>query len=189
MRLFTALDLASEHKRLLSSLRRPIAGVTWHPPETYHLTLRFIGDIRSRPMMEELDHTLAAITTTPVQIEPSGVGIATQGTRSRLWAGVAPSSSLMTLQGKIDTALRRCGLALEKKRFMPHITLGVFDGDPGAEVIRWIQGNNLMRGKPVMTEHFVLFRSHRGGDTPHYETCAEYALTLSALPPLEAWSF
>lgn len=188
MRLFIALDLASEHKRLLSSLRRPYSGVTWYPPDTYHLTLRFIGDVRSRPIMEELDHALAAVTTEPVLIEPCGVGITTQGLRSRLWTGVAPSRSLNVLQGKIETALRRCGFALEKKRFIPHISLGAFDGEPGADIVRWIQANNLLRARAVTSEHFVLFRSHRGGDAPHYEACAEYPLTSGALPSLEAWS-
>jgi len=187
MRLFTALDLASEHKRLLSSLRRPLAGVTWYPPESYHLTLRFIGDIRARPMMEEIDHALAGITAEPFDLTPCGVGLTPQAARTRLWAGVAPSPSLTTLQSRVESVLRRCGVGVEKRRFVPHIALGIGPDEPGADIIRWMQQNNLMRGKALSVEHFTLFRSHRTADEPHYEACADYPLGAHALPRNEAW--
>lgn len=174
MRLFAALDLSGEHRRLLSSLRRPIPGVTWYPPETYHLTLRFIGDITSRPLLEEIDHALASVEGAAFAIEPSGVGISTPPARARLWAGVRPSDALARLQSRIETALRRAGLPAEKKRFQPHIALAALGGAPDAETIQWMQGHNLMRGTPATIGHFTLFRSHRSHDAPVYESCAEY---------------
>lgn len=187
MRLFIALDLPSEHKRLLSALRRSLVGVTWYPPQTYHLTLRFIGDVRSRPMMEEIDHALAAIAVDPFEFAPNTVGVDELGPRPRLWAGIAPSPGLVTLQGRIEAALRRCGIAPEKRRFQPRIALGSTSGEAGIDIVRWIQAHNLLRGKPVIMERFTLFRSHRTPDAPHYEACAEYPLDAVTLDSMESW--
>ncbi|GAB6853831.1 RNA 2',3'-cyclic phosphodiesterase [Asaia astilbis] len=186
MRLFTALDLASEHKRLLSSLRRPIPGVIWYPPQTYHLTLRFMGEIRARPQLEEIDHALSAISVPPFDLELAGVGVFSRPTRSRLWVGVPPSEPLTALQAKIESALRRAGLPPEKRRFTPHISLGVFQGDQSPEIVRWVQTHNLLRGAEAHVEHFTLFHSHKTSDEPHYEPCADYPLDLRALPRVEA---
>lgn len=187
MRLFTALDLSNDHKRLLSSLRRSIAGVTWYPPQSYHLTLRFIGEIRSRPLMEEISHALASVTIVPFALVPSTVGIDEQGQHRRLWAGVEPEQGLLTLQSRVESALRRCGLPPEKRRFQPRIAVGKLTGEADGEIVRWIQGNNLMRGTPAVTSHFTLFRSHRAPDAPHYEVCAEYPVDVAALHSLEDW--
>jgi len=186
MRLFAALDLPNEQKRLLSSLRRPIGGVIWYPPASYHLTLRFLGDVRARPLLEEIDHALSAISAAPVAIELSGVGMFTQAARSRLWAGLAPSDALTALQSKIETAVRRAGLPAEKRRFQPHVSLGVFQSEPGPEIIRWIQNHNLLRSPGADIEHLTLFRSHKTTDEPHYEACAEYPLNAHAYSPLRA---
>ncbi|GBR08267.1 RNA 2',3'-cyclic phosphodiesterase [Asaia siamensis] len=186
MRLFAALDLPNEQKRLLSSLRRSIAGVVWYPPESYHLTLRFLGEVRGRPLLEEIDHALAGITAAPVSLELNGVGVFTQAGRSRLWAGLAPSDALTTLQAKVETALRRAGLAAEKRRFQPHVSLGTFQGDPGPDIIRWVQNHNLLRSSSVEIEHITLFHSHKTNDEPHYEACADYPLSALAHTPLRA---
>lgn len=187
MRLFIALDLAGEHKRLLSSLRRSLVGVTWYPPQTYHLTLRFIGDVRSRPMMEEIDHALAAVPMDPFDFAPSAVGIDELGLHPRLWAGVAPSPSLAVLQSRIEAAMRRCGLAPEKRRFQPRIALGSTSGETGVDIAQWIQAHNLLRGKPVTMERFTLFRSQRTSDAPHYEACAAYPLDVITPDNLDSW--
>jgi len=187
MRLFTALEISSEHKRLLSSLRRQLPGFVWYPPDTYHLTLRFIGDIRSRPMLEELDHALARLSSDAFQIEPAGVGVIGQPGRFRLVATISPSTGLATLQSRIEATLRRCGIAMEKRRFQPHISLGVGQGDAGPDIIRWVQQNNLMKGKALTAEHFTLFRSYRTSDVPHYEVCAEYPLGDAMLLGQESW--
>ncbi|WP_336945111.1 RNA 2',3'-cyclic phosphodiesterase [Asaia sp. HN010] len=186
MRLFAALDLPNEQKRLLSALRRTIAGVIWYPPESYHLTLRFIGEVRARPLLEEIDHALAGINAAPVTVELSGVGIITQAGRSRLWAGLAPSDSLSTLQSRVEAALRRAGLSAEKRRFQPHVSLGVFQGEPGPDIVRWIQNHNLLRSASAEIGHITLFHSHKTNDEPHYEACADYPLTLHAYTPVRA---
>ncbi|WP_025885727.1 RNA 2',3'-cyclic phosphodiesterase [Asaia prunellae] len=180
MRLFVALDLASEHKRLLSSLRRSITGVTWYPPESYHLTLRFIGDVQALHLLEEIDHALAAIRGDKITIQLGEVGLFTHAARSKLWAGVVPSHALTALQARIEAAVRRIGFQPEKRRFHPHVSLGTFRGDPTPDMIRWVQGHNLLKSSDIQTEHFTLFRSYRTSDVPHYESCADYSFATQA---------
>ena len=44
-RLFVALPIPEELREELAGLAGGIQGARWVPPENYHLTLRFIGEI------------------------------------------------------------------------------------------------------------------------------------------------
>lgn len=44
-RIFIALPLPSPVRAVLQTLEQPLAGVRWTPPEQWHVTLRFLGDV------------------------------------------------------------------------------------------------------------------------------------------------
>ncbi|HEY8129273.1 MAG TPA: 2'-5' RNA ligase family protein, partial [Hyphomicrobium sp.] len=44
-RLFTAIEVPEEICEELHRLRMPLPGARWMKPESYHITLRFAGDI------------------------------------------------------------------------------------------------------------------------------------------------
>ncbi len=75
---------------------------------------------------------------------------------------------------KIETALQRCGLEPERRRFQPHVTLARLDNGAEAKVAAFVQAHNLFRADPVPMEHFTLFSSLLGKDQPVYT--AEVAL-------------
>ena len=60
MRLFVALDLPWSLKQQLSRLAGGLPGARWVPPENYHLTLRFIGEMPAH-RAEEVDFALASL--------------------------------------------------------------------------------------------------------------------------------
>src|SRR6516162_8072314 len=110
MRLFVGLELPWELRRrvaLLAGVGLP--GARWVPPENYHVTLRFIGEA-PHYLAEETDHALVALKVPAFALTLAGIGTFAKGGRSQsLWLGVERCEALDRLQGKIETALQRCG--------------------------------------------------------------------------------
>ena len=123
IRLFVALSLPAAIKEQLAMLSGGIPGARWVPPENYHLTLRFIGEVESW-RAEEVDEALANIRARPFMLSLRGLGLFEKAGRiSSLWVGVEKTDQLGLLQAKVETALQRIGLEPERKRFAPHVTL------------------------------------------------------------------
>jgi 2'-5' RNA ligase len=178
MRLFVGLDLPRELRQRVAALSGGgIQGARWVPPENYHVTLRFIGET-PRHMAEEIDHALAAIKVRGFPLSLAGVGTFAKGGRGNsLWVRVERNPQLEHLQSKIETALQRCGLEPERRRFQPHLTLARLDNAANSKLASFVQAHNLFRAEPMPVEHFTLFSSLLGKDKPVYTAEVEYALT------------
>ena len=144
--------------------------------ENYHVTLRFIGET-PRHVAEEVDHALLALKARGFSLALAGVGTFGKGGRSNtLWVGVERNPQLDHLRSKIETALQRCGLEPERRRFQPHLTLARLDNPVEAKLAAFVQAHNLFRAEPVPVEHFTLFSSLLGKDQAVYTAEVEYAL-------------
>lgn len=177
MRLFVGLELPLELRRRVGVLSGAgVPGARWVPAENYHVTLRFIGEA-PRHLAEEIDHALAALRAPAFDLALGGIGTFAKGGRSQsLWLGVDRSEPLERLQSKIETALQRCGLAPERRRFQPHLTLARLDNPAEARLAAFVQGHNLFRADPVHVQHFTLFSSLLGKDQAVYTAEVEYPL-------------
>jgi len=176
IRLFVALALPAELRAQLAMLSGGIPGAKWVPPENYHLTLRFIGEVESW-RAQEVDHALAAIRARPFELLLRGVGTFEKGGRiSALWVGVEKTESLAFLQGKVETALQRIGLEPERRRFAPHVTLARTDRAAPEKLVTWVQAHNLFRAPPVLVESFTLYSSRLGKEQAVYVPEVEYEL-------------
>src|SRR5690348_1902389 len=145
MRLFVALELPWELRQRLAFLATGIPGARWVPPENYHLTLRFIGEMPGY-RADEVDHALAGLKAPGFPLVLAGIGTFTKGARSTsLWVGVERSPPLEHLQTKIETALQRCGVEPERRRFQPHVTLARLDNAAEGKVVSFVQAHNLFR--------------------------------------------
>ena len=176
MRLFVALDLPPEIRTRLARLGTGLAGARWLPPENFHLTLRFLGEMPGH-RAEELDDALAALRGKGFVLQIAGVGVFEKAGRVQaLWAGVERNPQLDHLQAKIETAVQRIGFEPERRRFAPHITLARLDNSPPGKLAEWVQANNLLRTEPVRVEHFTLFSSQLGKDGAAYTAEVDYPL-------------
>jgi len=175
MRLFVALDLPWEVKQDLAALAISLPGARWVPAQNMHLTLRFIGETK-RLEAEEIDHALARIRAREFSLTLTGVGwFEKAGRANTLWIGVERNEALLHLQAKVETALRRIGLAAERRRFTPHVTLARMDQPVTPRLIEFVQAHNLYRSPPIPAEHITLFSSHLGREAPDYTAEVEYA--------------
>ena len=182
MRLFVALDLPSSLRTRLSWMSGGLQGARWVPPENYHVTLRFIGEVPAW-RAEEIDLALAGLRATGFELQLSGVGTFEKGGKvMSLWIGVDRDPALDHLQSKIETAMQRAGLDSERRRFNPHVTLARVDSVPAFKVAEWLQGRNLFRSDKVPIEHFTLFRSRLGKEQAVYDAEVEYPLRSPVQP-------
>ncbi|MCK8783953.1 RNA 2',3'-cyclic phosphodiesterase [Roseomonas sp. NAR14] len=176
-RLFVALSLPTEVKTQLAALVGGIQGVRWVPPENYHLTLRFIGEVPGW-QAQEVDDALSAIRARPFELRLRGVGTFEKAGRiSALWVGAERTEGLAHLQNKVETALQRIGLEPERRRFAPHVSLARSTERAAPEkLIAFVQATNLFRAPPLMVEHFTLFSSLLGKEQAVYTPEVDYAL-------------
>jgi 2'-5' RNA ligase len=177
MRLFVALDMPWSVREQLAALSGAgIPGARWVPPENYHLTLRFIGDIPGH-VARDVDGALLAIRARGFALTLTGMGtFAKAGISNALWVGAERTPSLDHLRNKIETALQRCGLEPERRKFQPHVTLARLDNPAEGKVAAFVQAHNLFRSEPIPVEHFTLFSSLLNKDHAVYTPEAEYEL-------------
>ncbi len=181
MRLFVALELPHATRQRLADLASQLPGARWVPPENFHITLRFIGEV-PRHVAEELDLALAALHAPRFALTLAGVGTGGRAGRVHtLWACVARNAALNGLRAKIERALQTAGLEPERRRFVPHVSLARVDQaglDPGGEprLAQWVQAHNLFRLDPIEIAHFTLFSSLLGREQAVYSPEVTYAL-------------
>jgi acyl-CoA thioesterase-1 len=174
--LFVGIAIPPEIGARLWALTGGLPGAHWMPAETYHLTLRFIGEA-GRAEAQELDERLAAIALPGFELALAGVDYFGTASRPRvLWAGVDPSLQLHQLARKIDRAARQAELPRAERAFTPHATIARLHDVSLVGVMAFIQEKSLFRAPPFTVDHFTLFESRQGGGEPAYFPLADYPL-------------
>ena len=178
IRAFLALSLPDP---VLSALRvqqflLPLPQKT--DPETFHLTLVFLGE-QPEPTLQAAHDLFAEVRLPPFPLSLKSLGLF-GGTRPRTaWAGTAPSEPLSRLQAKLDHAARRAGIETESRRFTPHVTLGRFPPPPPEECFRLeraIAAGSTFSTPAWMVDHFCLYESRRTKQGSRYSELARYDL-------------
>ncbi|NIA71066.1 RNA 2',3'-cyclic phosphodiesterase [Pelagibius litoralis] len=176
MRLFVALSLPADLRSRLCALSSGLPGARWVDPANLHLTLRFIGEVGGHEA-DDVDAALSGINGKRFSLTLSGLGQFGGDRRLRaLWAGVEPNEALDHLQAKIETALQRAGLAPEKRKFKPHVTLARFKANPGERLQDYIVERSLFRAEPFEVTEFVLYSSYLAHKGAIYAPEATYPL-------------
>ena len=126
MRVFIAIDLPNEVRNRLKVLQRalrPSAGTAkWVPPESIHITLKFLGEVPEKRVVL-IDEALAGLNWKPFTIAVHGVGFFPGARSPRVfWAGM-DAPTMQGLTEELDARMERLGFEREKRAFRPHITL------------------------------------------------------------------
>jgi 2'-5' RNA ligase len=158
MRLFIAVELPDEVKRVLGRIRADIPSARWVPEEQIHLTLAFLGEVDDAAL-QQLTEQLTAIKTPFFELRFSGTGCFPDRRRPRvLWVGLEPEPLLGVLASKVHEAVLSSGIPQEARPFSPHITLARLKIPATREVGAFL--DQPMKQLPsVAVQEFILFQS------------------------------
>jgi 2'-5' RNA ligase len=184
MRLFVALNLPKKEKDRIYRAARPLRDmelpVRWIPPENFHVTLKFLGEVPEH-RLEAVEAALSGVAqaTQRMDLEISGFGAFPTIRRPRvLWVGVEPTPALRCLKQDIEWALSDCGFDRETRAFHPHLTLGRAEEADGAGAFRGLDDEAAAleyRGM-ILVRKIDLMRSHLSKEGARYSIYQSAAL-------------
>ena len=180
IRSFIALPLSEETASSFFEVAEALCGlehfhkIRWLPPENCHMTMAFLGYVETERLdrlgrhLEQSLSDQAAGVLRFCEVSPFPFN-----SRPRVIAALAePSDWLKTLQSQCVQAARRSGIALERRRFTPHVTLARLNGrkkqTPGLPP--------LFMEKEIPVEHVVLFESLLHPEGAEYQVLEAFDL-------------
>ena len=176
IRLFAAIAIPPDIGEGLLQRQLGIEGARWRPPEAFHITLKFFGDVRE-DAADDLDGALSTVTGEPLDLSLEGVGAFGEGPDIHaVWAGVAENLALRRLAARCESAARRAGLKGEARAYRPHVTLAYLTRPDPASVAMWIQENNLLKSPAFRATTFGLYSSRLGHNGSVYRLERGYPL-------------
>ncbi|MEM7300552.1 MAG: RNA 2',3'-cyclic phosphodiesterase [Pseudomonadota bacterium] len=157
-RLFTALELPSGVAEALSFLRGGLMGARWIPPENYHITLRFIGDVDVRTAIE-ISENLQRLSKPGFQVRLSGLGVFGSKVPHSIHASVESSPELLELHADHERIMKRLGISGDRRKFTPHVTLARCRGSKTVDIARYFAERGGYFSPSFEVSRFVLYSS------------------------------
>lgn len=141
MRLFVALDVPEDTRQALASLIRKLEGICrgarWVSAENLHITLKFIGEVEERKLLEIKTSLSQLHSRDAFEIKFHSFGFFPNERRPRVfWVGMEAGPSMAELAAEIDSNLQPLGVPHEEKEFRPHLTLARFNTLDGFSNLR-----------------------------------------------------
>lgn len=131
MRLFLALDFDEKTQKNLFEIQKILKKNAdkgrWVYYKNIHLTVKFIGDVDMGKIPEIADNIEAALAGKgPMRFSMEKLGFFRGKNMIRVaWIGLEGNvDSLIDMNHKVENRLARLGITKEKRKFLPHITLG-----------------------------------------------------------------
>jgi RNA 2',3'-cyclic 3'-phosphodiesterase len=186
MRLFVGIPLkpalVEELSALSIRLRSSDDGLRWAAPESWHITLQFLGNT-TEAKYECVTKRLRDVHAPGVPVRLEELGFFDRA--GVFFAGVGLTPELVALQQLVVMANGKCGFVPETRPYHPHITLARVKGDGGGEV----RGHGLrqlkrkVKDQPKFTqfvaEEFLLYESMLGRTGARYEVRERFPLNLN----------
>lgn len=186
MRLFIGIPLAdavvTELQAIIRGLPQHTDTLRWTPPESWHITLEFLGNT-TPPQHDLLLAQLAQIRHTPVVLCLREFGIFDRAGVFQI--GVQLTPPLIALQSLVAAAVAHCGFKPDTRRYNPHITLARAKGDNRAQQLRALQMR--LKRPPALpafsAAEFLLYESHLSEAGAIYEVLARFPLAAQPAAP------
>lgn len=157
IRTFVAIELDAPLRNALAQVQAELRSrlqkamgldirIQWVRPESFHLNLKFLGDIPEE-RVPEVQAALARVAGGYVRftVDVGGLGVFPDARAPRvLWVGMTGHIEALTrLAADVESALAAIGFAPEEKPFSPHLTLARIK-ERARDVGRMLSGNGLL---------------------------------------------
>jgi 2'-5' RNA ligase len=179
MRLFAGIPLSAavidEFSAISLRLRSNGDGLRWSTPESWHITLQFLGNTGQ----EQYDCTVARLRelrlpAVPIRLE--GLGFFERA--GVFFAGVGLTPALLSLQQCVTAATGLCGFIPETCPYHPHVTLARTKGNGRMRGLHELKSK--IHRQPAFTgfvaEEFVLYESVTRATGALYEVRERFGL-------------
>jgi 2'-5' RNA ligase len=179
MRLFIGIPLAAKVVNELSEvslrLRSSGDGLRWSAPESWHVTLQFLGST-GREQYVCATARLRELHLPPAPIRLEGLGFFDR--TGILYTGVKVSPELLLLHKQVGEAMALCGFDRETRSFRPHITLARSKAKGEWDVLRELRSEIGSRRKftEFVAGEFLLYESFLGPAGSRYEVRERFFL-------------
>jgi len=188
MRLFVAIDRDDESRGAIAAEQKRIAteigdvgrsSLRWVRPALLHVTLVFLGEVAEQAATRVVGAISSHVEAVPFTVAFEKLGVfPSHGPPRVLWLGIAEGASRIgDVQQRVADCLECAGVALERRPFHPHLTLGrwrtsrsidgrrVLEADRGAVVAR------------LPVDRVTLYESRLGPGGPTHTALARVTLT------------
>jgi 2'-5' RNA ligase len=180
LRLFVAVDVPERHRNSIEAavapLKAVLPGARWTSPATWHVTLKFFGEVAE----DQLGHLKegigrAAVGVPAVESRLTEIGAFPSMAKARvLWVGIEDAgSNLARLAERIGT---ECGLS-DDRPLHPHLTLARMKVPaaiaPAVDRFR----PYALEEEPFVVDRMTLFRSYTERSGSRYEVLDTWALS------------
>ena len=179
LRTFLAIELpqtiSGRIGALCRELRKAPADIRWSPPETFHITLKFLGNMR----LESIHEICVAMERACKEIDSFDVTLGGLGAfpsfenPHTFWVGATEGvDDLRDLAECTDKAMDALGFRPEKRQFQPHITLGRMKSDegPAPEFLAMLEDHAAVEIGQFTVEGVTVFSSTLDRHGAGYET-------------------
>jgi 2'-5' RNA ligase len=148
-------------------------GLRWSAPESWHITLQFLGNT---PEYECIVARLRELRSPSLPVQLEGLGFFERA--GVFFAGVRLTPELSALQQPVTAATGLCGFVPETRPYHPHITLAR-SKSKGVKALRELNGriHREPRFSGFVAEEFVLYESVPAAKGSHYEVRERFPLS------------
>ncbi len=192
MRVFVGLDIDPDIRQRMTRYLEGVHGFApearWVKPESFHVTLKFIGEQKDE-LVEEIKRELATVRALPLEISFRGNGFFPNARSPRVfWLGIEGGEQLRQLAKAVDQAVARTGVLRETNAYQPHLTLArsgsgrpqPMPGDGPSPPLRRL--GEKLEGKPapdfgtMTAREFFLYESKLSPGGAKYSQIARFPL-------------
>ncbi len=187
MRVFIAINIDEEIRRGLADLQAELQSkvdikkseVKWVNPKNIHLTLKFLGEIKDKDIVEVCNITKdAAGRHKAFELDVESVGFFGGKNARVLWIGTGKGSeNLLELQKDLEQQLDSTGWPVEKRQFSGHLTLcRIRNSKAGFELAQITERYKDFKLGSIFAESVTVYHSQLTPGGPAYTVLGNYKM-------------